>query len=714
MAEAEEKRVANRTTCEVQENFAESLGYAKEESRVASRTAREVQQNFAESLGYAEEIIWDLLSHAQADVLKKKLKELIRDPEPTPKDKALTTKTAADLEKDEKKLNKLIADNAKARQIIFDAVWEQRKYTNRQSLTAIIYVMVVTDEQNLNRVEDSRTFSCHAVFRARRCIAGSSGLSSDSSDCCNLFVDETGRVYQNWEQYVATNELPAGVMVAPERGIYRMVKDQVRLEKYVTPAGTTSSQVLGYMDTGAAVGGFAAAAVPIAALLTLPVSGPLMAVAGVVGLASAGYATARSSVRLVDRSQHEQSINVTDREARGHWLGVVAGAVGLGAAGATTALTAATSAGREVGAITQLTVNGMNISSIVVSGTGVANGVLDLILKFQDGDDISSMDVLQLSASLVLFTNSVYNFKLASTIINETSNRSIAGYRETLSNRQRRTFDKAAKETVRLQGSTKGKLDIIRNVNEVPSRQQFNDLYKINQNMNQESVRYSFAPDGQGFLLNGEVQTTAADLRASVQHNQGPNVLGQVSQPIPASHAGSGRLQLDGLNQVSRLIGPQPTSHSRQKPSTYAAGVFTLELSSIVVGSVTFALEQYGGVIFEHVINAESFENLITGMAENLQPDVFDFIMNLTRLFMDMLLDDLTSVLKFFISTESVLYRILVHVMNKYRNMPCEFLEQHTGDILEGVRQYFMSLNPNSCLVQKCPICIGYFSICPL
>ncbi|XP_052845411.1 uncharacterized protein LOC128258064 [Drosophila gunungcola] len=678
-----------------------------EENHVANRTTREVQQNFAESLGYAEEIIWDLLSHGQADILKKKLSELIRDPPPPEK-----KETA----KDEKNRKKLVADNEKARQIIFDAVWEQRKYTNRQSLTAIIYVMVVTDEEDVNRAEDSRTFSCHPVFRARRCVSGSSGRSSDSSDCCNLFVDETGRVYQNWEQYVATNELPAGVMVAPEKGIYRLVNDHVRLDKYETPAGSTNSKVLGVLDTGSAVGGFLAACVPVAALLTLPVSGPVMAAAGVVGLASAGYATARSSVRLVDRSQHEQSINVTDREARGHWLGVVAGAVGLGAAGATTALTAATNAGREVGAITQLTVNGMNISSIVVSGTGVANGVLDLILKVQDGDDITGMDVLQLSASLVLLTHSVYNFKLASTIINETANRNIAGYRETLSNRQRRSFDKASKETVRLRGSARGKLDIIRSVNEVPSRQQFNDLYKINQNLNQEGVRYSFAPEGQGFLLNGEVQTSASDLRASVQHNQGPHVLGQVSQPIPASHAGSGRLQLDGLNQVSRLIGPLPTSQPRQEPSTYAAGVFVLELSSVIVGGVTFVLENYGRVLFEHVINAESFENLISGMAENLEPDVFDFIMKLTRTFMDTMLDDLTSVLKFYISTESVLFRILQQVMNNYRHMSSESVAEHTGAILAAVRRYFLSLNPNSYtgLLQKCPTCVGYFSICPL
>lgn len=678
------------------------------------RTAREVQQEFADKLGYAEQIIWDLLSEEQAHLLEDKLRQLIRDPQPSENNNelvlpALTPELRI---KEEKERTKLINDNKKAREAIFKAVWEQRKYTNRQSLTAIIYVMVIADEKDVNRAEDCTKFSCHPVFRARRCITESSGRSGDSSDCCNIFVDENGRVYQNWEQYVATNELPAGIMVAPERGIYRLVKDHVRLDKYVTPAGSDSRKVLGFLDVGSAVGGFAAAGVSIAALCTLPVSAPLLAGAGVVGLASAGYGTARSAAKLVDRSQHEQSINVTDREARSHWLGTIAGVIGLGAAGATQAVTVATNAGREVGAITQLTVNGMNITSIAISGTGLANGILDMILKVQDGDDITTIDVLQLSASLVLFTHSVYNFKLASTIINDTANKNLAGYRETLSNRQRRMFDKTYKETIRINGN-RAKVDIIRNVNEIPSRQQFNDLYKINKQLNKEGVRFSFGSDGKTILLNGEVQTTTADLRASVQHNQGPNILGKVTQSIPASHVNAANV---GTTTGSRIIGPQPSYQPRQEPRNYAVGVFALELSSVVIGGMVFVLESYGRVIFEHIANAEAFENIIESMCENLPPEVFDFIMKLTRTFMDTMLDDLTSVLKFFITTESVLYRILMYVLNNFRNVPVEVLEQHTGDIFRGLKRYYLSLNPNNYtgLLQKCQVCTGFFQVSQL
>jgi len=140
------------------------------------------------------------------------------------------------------------------------------------------------------------------------------------------------------------------------------------------------------------------------------------------------------------------------------------------------------------------------------------------------------------------------------------------------------------------------------------------------------------------------------------------------------------------------------------------------ELSSVLVGGVVFVLEKYGKIIFEHVINAESFESLINIMANKLDPKVFDHIMLLTRTFMDTMLEDLTSVLKFFISTESVLYRILLYILRNFEDVQLSVIADHTCEIVEAVRVYFMSLNPNAFpgLLQKCPKCIGHFSVCPL
>lgn len=234
--------------------------------------------------------------------------------------------------------------------------------------------------------------------------ADNDGSSNNSSDCCMIYVDEHGRVYQNWSSFLSENVLPEGIMVTPCKGNYQLDSNgRVLLESCVTPAGSTNRKVLGVLDTTTAVAGLTAASVPLIGLVCA-VAAPVMLVAGGVGLAAAGYTTARSGAQLVDRSMHEQCINVTDRQARNHWISGIAGLVGLGAAGATSAMTAATSAGREVGAvstliddptlyphislslspdhkqITQITVNGMNISSILVSGTGLANGALDLFL----------------------------------------------------------------------------------------------------------------------------------------------------------------------------------------------------------------------------------------------------------------------------------------------------------------------------------------------
>ncbi|XP_034101750.1 uncharacterized protein LOC117566366 [Drosophila albomicans] len=657
---------------------------------MSRKSIREVQQSFAESLGFGNETIWDLLSNEQSKILKKKIRILIPDPE---------------------KNDKQCAVFARIRQTIFDAVWEQRKYTNRQSLTSIFYVLVATDETNEDDAINSKKWSCHPVFRARRCV---SDINGRSVDCCLIYVDENGRVYQNWESYVTSNQLPEGIMVTPPRGVYNLtLRGDVILQSMPTPASSTESKVLGALDITLAVGGLGAAAVPIAGL-AFTVAAPVMLVAGAVGLAAAGYSTARAGAQLVDRSQHEQSINVTDRTARGQWLSVVAGAVGLGAAGATSAVTVATDAGREVGAIAQLTVNSMNISSIMISATGLTSGVIDLILKHQDGDDISTMDALQLSASLFLFTHSVYNFKLASTIINDTANNRIGSYRESLSNQQRRTIDKVVKETIRTKGVS---TDIIRNVNEMPSRQQFN------RDFNRNGIRPSFAANGQGVELNDQVFTNTAELR--IQDNIEPDILRQVTNPMPESFEGSAasgnNICLVGNNGGRVFTGSSgmtelTANYAPENTRNYADGVRILRLSSLVINNVAIELSQFGDDIFTRIINAESFENALLMLADNLNDNVMQFVLNLTETFMHIFWDELNDFLKFYIPAESVLYRIGTHILDNYRYLTIDHLQLFTREILVAVSDYFTSLNPNNFpgLLTKCKVCNHFYNICDL
>lgn len=44
--------------------------------------------------------------------------------------------------------------------------------------------------------------------------------NNNSRNCCMIFIDEDGRVYQNWKNYVEYNNLPDSYIVAPKNGIY--------------------------------------------------------------------------------------------------------------------------------------------------------------------------------------------------------------------------------------------------------------------------------------------------------------------------------------------------------------------------------------------------------------------------------------------------------------------------------------------------------------
>lgn len=169
---------------------------------------------------------------------------------------------------------------------------------------------------------------------------------NDSSNCCMVYVDETGRVYQNWKSFVEDNVLPAGTMVCPRRGIYNFDKNRdVILDVYCTPSGSTGAKVMSAAQTGSAVLGVGATCVPIAAL-AMPVAAPIMGAAALIGLGVGAFSTVTSALNLTDRKKHEQSISVTNSQARGSYLGIAGGIFGMAAAGATRMMTSMAAAGR--------------------------------------------------------------------------------------------------------------------------------------------------------------------------------------------------------------------------------------------------------------------------------------------------------------------------------------------------------------------------------
>lgn len=121
-----------------------------------------------------------------------------------------------------------------------------------------------------------------------------------------VFIDETGRVYANWEHFMTENTYDPSIIVAPTKGIFN-TDDQgkVCLEFFTAPSSSVGAKLLSITDKTATVTGLGASACFIGGMLTvalLPVAAPAigiaMAGAGLVGAASAGYSVMRSTQKV--------------------------------------------------------------------------------------------------------------------------------------------------------------------------------------------------------------------------------------------------------------------------------------------------------------------------------------------------------------------------------------------------------------------------------
>lgn len=130
--------------------------------------------------------------------------------------------------------------------------------------------------------------------------------SKSTKGCCMVFIDETGRVYANWEHFITENTYDPSIIVAPSKGIFN-TDDQgkVCLEFFTAPSSSVGAKLLSITDKTATVTGLGASACFIGGMLTvalLPVAAPAigiaMAGAGLVGAASAGYSVMRSSQKV--------------------------------------------------------------------------------------------------------------------------------------------------------------------------------------------------------------------------------------------------------------------------------------------------------------------------------------------------------------------------------------------------------------------------------
>ncbi|XP_077291241.1 uncharacterized protein LOC143914775 [Arctopsyche grandis] len=344
------------------------------------------------------------------------------------------------------------------------------------------------------------------IFKLRKCIRSS---NINNPPCCS-YIDDHGRVYCNWTNYKEKNKLPEGVLILPKDGTYSKIEVdrqlQVSLDCVLSPASSVKTKALNIANKVGMGIGLGSAGV-FATAIFLPVAGPLLIGATVASVATGAFSTTVSSMALRDRSKHEQTLSIKDAEARGCWLNIGASTLGIASGASSQILSVSVSRGIAIGQIFRGTHNGILIASAFTNGLGIANGAYTMIYKYKEhGEKPSSLELLQLSSSLLFFCHSIVNMKTASQVIEETQISTIEYDRSMLrSNRHRKMFDKMAAETRRRTGDiTKGNAEVIRSMRQITDKDAFfSSAVRMNKQLNQNNVKISFGGTGEA-LLNGQ------------------------------------------------------------------------------------------------------------------------------------------------------------------------------------------------------------------
>lgn len=626
-----------------------------------------MQQELGSLFGAKDMIPWDLYNPDDLEYLVKKVALMIPE-----------------LEGDDLKTIKENKRLGKIRDAVVTAAWNQRKYYGRNLLMSIVYVLCTNYTENKLYAQHQTSYGVYPLMRIRKCCK-----DNDSTDCCMVFVDDNGRVYQDWDDYLENNNLPEGILVAPRKGYYNFNEGgQVLLQCEETPAAKPLSKAGDVINTTAGIAGLGAAGVTIASL-ALPVAAPVLIGAAVVGIGSGICGAVSSIVRLVDRGKHEENINLSNSQARADWLGVAGGVVSIGASGATSVLSRFAATGRNVSSIARGAVNGLNLATIAINGFGAGNSAIEIITKVLNDEKVSPIDVAQLGASLFLVTHSVYNFQTASQIVNSSRDATIQTSRKALSNRQRKAFDRAYKETIRLKGQNQGKMDVIRALNKMPdSKQPLNDLFKINKQLNENGLKASFNPDGK-ILLNNDLAIESGVLRQNLQHGIGDSIPARVAAaPVnPVEYSG--------------MVPSGQQNHTFSRPALDQVVNFSQLLGITVLAAIddTSNLEECVMNILRSVTK-EGLKTLCRIASEYYEKNVKALEEALTR----------------FIPFEEVLWKVFEIVKKECGLHDIEsFIEKLDFDFIQmKLAQVYQNLKPKLGSKVKCSKCGGYFTICAI
>ncbi len=184
------------------------------------------------------------------------------------------------------------------------------------------------------------------------------------------YVDNTGRSYENFQDWKEHNQLPPGLMVYPENGhLQTDERGSLKLSSGETPkSGDTVGKILDYASL---VGGVIAGGAVIIGTGGLGIA--------LVGIGAAAWGTYRTAGELKDRANHGESIDpIHDSTARSLWLGLAANATGVGAFGSEAALARFVASESRLSQPAAMTIGTMRVAATVTNASAFTDAGVGL------------------------------------------------------------------------------------------------------------------------------------------------------------------------------------------------------------------------------------------------------------------------------------------------------------------------------------------------
>ncbi|KAM0728469.1 hypothetical protein ACS0PU_005251 [Formica fusca] len=266
------------------------------------------------------------------------------------------------------------------------------------------------------------------------------------------YIDICGRVYKSWADYIENNNLPKCTMVVPKDGFYQANLSYPITEDYSTvwlevidsPACTWTTRICSGMDVISSITGFGTAGLCVASLFTS--LAPAAVITGLVANgASSIWTVARSSQQLADRKSHKESIDILNKDALPHWVGIAGTIFGLGTVGGSAALSKAAANGKTVPTFAKVAFNTVQGGTLFLNGAGIIYQGYNMIDKYMTDKTIDKIDALYMAIHIMFFIGAVVKIQFANDIIKSTQGKIINDYKDALRKKNlRKKFNRIA------------------------------------------------------------------------------------------------------------------------------------------------------------------------------------------------------------------------------------------------------------------------------